>query len=119
MTMTVRGVLCDGVWLTLRRGSDYTGLMKRVAAIANIYEVPAGQNVSSINEDDKNCAIYHIELDATVPKWIAKEFSKEVRDVFRDFDGYNYLTIGHRGVQLLADGPWWESDLYHYSEPTA
>jgi hypothetical protein len=110
MSSAVRFVVVNGVRLSLRRPDDepdYCGLSRRVHAIARMYDVPASETVSRIYEDNKACAVYEVDLLPEFPLHIARIFANDIRDLFREIGGYNWLTVLHRGRRLVDDEPWW------------
>jgi hypothetical protein len=97
--------------LTTRTPQGGLGHMMRVVqSIATMYEVSAGLLVKSIYEDDKNCALYTVDLDPTMPEGWAADFAHEIDTLFCELGGYNGLEISLRGKTILSCDPWWAGD---------
>jgi hypothetical protein len=98
----------DRVILSTRReNGDYARLTQIVGRIAEIYEMPAHNVVSSIFLDDRRSEYFEIDLADRLQPHQAPRFVTEIQKLFRSLGGYNGLVIRHRGKELLADDSWW------------
>ena len=105
------GMLFDGVRLSTRTAEGgYGDLIRRVKAIADAYQVPASQTLASLYVDDKNEALYEVDLAEDIPPGWDLTFAQEIRDLFRELGGYNGLIIRRLGEEMLRDDPWWPDE---------
>lgn len=104
----------DGVTLELRRPKDgsYTHLINIVSDVSDAFNTRAFVVIERIFEDNKNCAIYDIELSREIPQGtLARDFAKTLVHIFRRRGGYNEITIHHRGEKIRYEDPWWAEHI--------
>jgi hypothetical protein len=98
----------DRVQLTTRRkNGNHDRLVQIVGRIAEMYQLPAHNVVSSIYVDDRRSEYFEIDLADALQPHLAPRFVTDLRKLFRDLGGYNGLVIRHRGKELLTDDSWW------------
>lgn len=110
----------DGVSLSTRTeagdgdggepGSAMADLIRKVIAISRAYDVPASDTIETLYVDDKNCALYEIDIATDIPPSWAVTFACEITEIFREpqaGSGYNGIVFRHAGRVIREEDPWW------------